>query len=48
MDSIGVDGEGSKEEWEVEDENEDDLEVKNYHLIGKLVEALDGIDLDGQ
>lgn len=39
-------GEGSEAEWEVEDENEDDLEANDYHLIGKVADALDGIDLD--
>jgi len=38
-------GEGSVE-WEVEDENEDDLEANNYHLMGKVADTLDGIDLD--
>ena len=40
-------GEGSEAEWEVEDENEDDLEANDYHLIGKVADALDGIYLDG-
>src|SRR5260370_34178202 len=45
-DNARVDGEGSKEEWEVEDENEDGLEAENYHLIGKLADTLDSIDLE--